>query len=144
MIFDAQTKFSTAQAITAAAASTNIIDLGAAGIPYGASAALSRDLGVGGEVPLRIQVVEKFLTLTNLKVAVQTSVDEAFTSPITVLETEAIPVASLLAGYQFNIDRFPLKTANRYVRLYYTPTGTTATAGKVTAGVVVANQQNPV
>lgn len=144
MIFDAQSKFSKAQAVTASAASTNVIDLGAAGTPYGSSTALSRDQGIGEKVPLRIQVVAPFATLTSLKVAVQTSVDEAFTSPITVLETEAIVAASLVAGYQFNIDSFPLKTSARYVRLYYTVAGSNATAGAITAGVVAANQQNPV
>lgn len=143
MIFDAQSKFSAAQAITVSAASTNVIDLGAAGIPYGDTAALTRDQGVGEMVPLLIQVTTAFATLTSLKVAVQTSVDEAFTSPVTVLESEAIAAASLVAGYVFNIDKLPEKTRLRYVRLYYTVAGLDATAGKVTAGIVAARQNNP-
>ena len=142
MIFDKQTQFSAAQAVTASAASTNVIDLKAAGIPYGDDAALSRDQGMHS-IPLRIQVVEAFATLTSLKVAVQVDDNSSFSSATTVLETEAIAAASLTAGYVFNIDRFPLKTNERYVRLYYTVAGSDATAGKITAGVVVANQQNP-
>lgn len=142
MIFDAQTRFSKEQAVTVSAASTNVIDLGAAGIPYGDDAALARDQGVN-DIPIRIQVTTAFATLTSLKVAVQTDDNSAFSSATTVLETEAIPVASLVAGYQFNIDKLPLKTTERYVRLYYTVAGTDATAGKITAGVVAANQQNP-
>ncbi len=143
MIFDAQTKFSAAQAVTASAASTNVIDLLATGTVYGASAAIARDQGVGEEIPVAIQVVTTFATLTSLKVAVQMSTDEAFTSPLVVLETEAIPAATLVAGYTFNIGRIPLKTTARYIRLYYTVAGSNATAGAVTAGVVAANQRNP-
>lgn len=141
MIFDAQTRFSNAQAVTASAASTNVIDLMAAGIPYGNDVALSRDLGIFN-IPLRIQVTTAFATLTSLKVAVQTDDNSSFSSATTVLETEAIAAAALVAGYQFNIDSFPLKTSERYVRLYYTVAGSDATAGKITAGVVAANQQD--
>lgn len=141
MIYDAQTRFSYAQAVTATAASTNVIDLLAAGIPYGNDVALSRDLGIF-DIYLRIQVVTAFATLTSLKVAVQTDDNSSFSSATTVLETEAIPAASLVAGYQFNINEFPLKTSERYVRLYYTVAGSDATAGAVTAGVVASNEQN--
>lgn len=140
MIFDAQTRFSNAQAVTASAASTNVIDLGAAGTPFGDNSAIARDQGIM-QIPLRIQVTEAFATLTSLKVAVQVDDNSAFSSAVTVLETEAIVAASLVAGYQFNIDSFPLKTNERYVRLYYTVAGSDATAGKITAGVVAANQQ---
>lgn len=143
MIFDAQTKFSNAQAVTATAVSTNVIDLGAAGIPYGSSTALTRDQGVGEDIPLLVQVVTTFATLTSLTVSVQTSVDEAFTSPVTVLASQAIPVASLVAGYTFNIDSLPERTRLRYVRLNYTVAGSNATAGAVTAGIVAARQNNP-
>lgn len=141
MIFDAQTRFSKDQAVTASAASTNVIDLGAAGIPYGNDVALSRDIGIH-HVPIRIQVTTAFATATSVKVAVQTDDNSAFSSATTVLESEAIPIASLVAGYQFNIDKLPLKTAERYVRLFYTVAGSDATAGKIYAGVVVANEQN--
>lgn len=141
MIFDKQTQFSAAQAITASAASTNVIDLLAAGIPYGDDAALARDQGLFN-IPLLIQVVTAFATLTSLKVAVQTDDNSSFTSATTVLETEAIAAASLVAGYQFNIDRVPLKTTERYVRLYFTVAGTNASAGAVTAGITAANQNN--
>lgn len=141
MIFDKQVQFSAAQAITASAASTNIIDLLAAGIPYGDNAALARDQGLFN-IPLLIQVVTAFATLTSLKVAVQTDDNSSFSSATTVLETEAIAAASLVAGYQFNIDKIPLKTTERYVRLYFTVAGSDATAGAVTGGVTAANQNN--
>ncbi len=147
MIFDAQTRFSNAQAITATAVSTNVIDTLAAGIPYGHSAAVTRDFGVNSDLAepsLYIQVVESFATLTSLTVSVQTATDEAFTSPTTVLATQAVPVASLVAGYNFNIDEFPFRTRQRYIRLNYTVAGSNATAGKITAGIVAAEQRNPI
>lgn len=146
MIFDTQTRFSNAQAITASAASTNVIDLLAAGIPYGHTGAVTRDLGVNSdmsEADLLIQVVTTFATATSVKVAVQTDDNSSFSSATTILETEAIPIASLVAGYVFNIDEFPFLTRERYVRLYYTVAGSDATAGAITAGVVAAAQRNP-
>jgi hypothetical protein len=142
MIFDAQSRFSNAQAITATAASTDVIDLGAAGIPYGHTAALRRDLGVH-QIPLHIQVVENFATLTSLVVSVQTDDNSSFSSATTILASQAIPVASLVAGYVFNIDDLPLQTSERYVRLNYTVAGSNATAGKITGGIVAASQRNP-
>ncbi|WP_374387080.1 Bbp16 family capsid cement protein [Brevundimonas sp.] len=142
MIFDAQTRFSNAQAVTSTAASTNTIDLLAAGIPYGASAAVARDQGVFG-IPLHIQVVESFATLTSLTVSVQTDDNDAFSSATTVIATQAIPAADLTAGYVFNIGEIPLKTRERYLRLNYTVAGSSATAGKITAGIVAASQRNP-
>lgn len=143
MIFDAQTKFSAAQAVTATAVSTNVIDLGAAGIPYGGSVALTRDFGVTDKIPLAIQVVANFATLTSLTVSVETDDNEAFSSATTVATTPAIPVAQLVAGYQFTIDDIPFRTRERYVRLRYTVGGSNATAGAITAGVVTALQRNP-
>ena len=140
MIFSNQDIFSDYQAITASAASTNVIDLGDTGRVIGETADLSQDAGAGRKIPLRIQVTTAFATLTSLKVAVQTDDDSAFGSPTTVLETEAIPVASLVAGYVFNIDEIPLKTNERYVRLYYTVAGSNATAGKIFAGINLGNQ----
>lgn len=147
MIFDEQGLFSDKQVITASAASTNLIDLGATGIPPGGTLGgktnLSRDPGKGTKVPLRIQVTEDFATLTSLKVAVQTDDNSDFSSAKTVLETEAIAAADLVAGYVFSIDSIPLGVAERYLRLYYTVAGSDATAGKVMAGVTASNQTNP-
>lgn len=144
MIFDTQTRFSNAQAVTASAASTDTIDLLAAGIPYGSSTPLARDQGVtSGEVPLLIQVVQNFAALTSLVVSVQTDDNPGFTSQTTVLASQAIPLAALRAGYQFNIPALPEGTVERYVRLFYTVAGSNATAGQITAGIVAARQKNP-
>ena len=50
--------FSDAQAITADAGSTNVIDLGAAGTAFGHSAAVARDIGKATEILVTCNVVE--------------------------------------------------------------------------------------
>jgi len=142
MIVSKQSLLSDAQAITASAASTNYYDFGAPGTAFGHASALAPDQGLAPKIPVRIQVTTAFATLTSLKVAVQVDDNTSFSSATTVLETEAIAAASLIAGYVFNIDSVPLKTNERYMRFYYTVAGSDATAGVITAGVVLANQTN--
>lgn len=137
--------FSNQQAITASAASTSSIDLSATGTPApGHTVALSRDIGRGNPVNIRVQVTEAFATCDSLKVAVQTDADTAFGSVVTVLETEAIAVASLTVGYVFNLQWIPRNTDERYLRLYYTVAGSNATTGKVFAAVVESAQDNDI
>lgn len=142
MIFDINNLFSNAQAITATAVSTNIIDLGATGTVYGAAAALVRDIGPGNDAPLRIQVVETFNTLTSLTVDLQTDDNSGFASPAIAWTSGAVLLASLVAGYVFNMEDFPRRTNERYLRLNYTVGGSNPTLGKITAGAVMANQSN--
>ena len=85
MITDLTTLLSNAQAITATANSTNILDLGAPGpIPGPNGTALQRDPGKGEPIPLLVTVVQSFNNLTSLKISIQVSTDTAFTSPVTV------------------------------------------------------------
>lgn len=135
MIFDAQALFSDAQAITATAASTNIIDLGAPGTPKHAAAAMTQDIGRGRPVPLRVQVVEAFNNLTSLAIAVQVDDNSAFSSAKTV-QTVTVLLADLVAGKVVLPEYVPRGTDERYMRLYYTVTGTAPTTGKITAGLV--------
>lgn len=142
MIFDKTLLLSDGQAITATAASTNVIDLGATGTPLGSSVALTRDIGIGdGCVELAVDVTATFNNLTSLQVTVQTSPDNA---TWTDLESgRAVPLASLVAGYQFFVpSRFPEGTRARYVRLNYTVVGTAPTTGAITAGAVAGRQTN--
>lgn len=145
MILSNQDIFSDAQAVTATAASTNILDLQKAGTPFGAPAALVADLGKGdGNIPLDVRVVEAFATLTSLTVSVETAADgdAAFGTPTTVAASGAIPVATLILGYQFPFPARLMEGVNaRYVRLKYTVAGSAATAGKITAAVVASRQQ---
>lgn len=141
MIFDSTNRFSNAQAITATAASTNHIDLGATGVPYGQSSALVRDIGKGTLIPLRIQVVEGFNNLTSLAVSIEVDDNSSFSSP-RVVDTQTISLAGLAVGAVFEgLRHVPVGVNERYVQLRYTVTGTAPTLGKITAGVVADHQE---
>jgi len=142
MIFDNTLLFSSSQAITADAASTNSVDLGATGTPFG-GVALVRDIGVGREIELSVVVTETFNNLTSINIGVQVDSSSGFGSAVTVYKSGEIALADLVAGYQFRIPNcFEKGTNKRYVRLYYDITGTAPTTGKITAGVVSARQSN--
>ncbi len=143
MIFDKTLQFSNAQAITATAVSTNVVDLLATGTAFGHAAALKRDFGKGYDIPFLVQVVESFNTLTSLTVTLQGSTDEAFTSPQTIWTSGAVPLATLVAGYRLPISELPEGTTFRYIRLSYTVAGSNPTLGKITAGIVAARQSGP-
>ena len=130
MFLDKENQFSSAQAITASAASTNLIDLGDA-----------KDHAVGQQLPLNAMVVTNFASNTSLTVALQTDDNTGFSSATTVSQTGAVPVASLVAGYTFTLA-IPFEGLERYIRLYYTIGGSNASAGAVTAGIVVNNEQS--
>lgn len=140
MIFDNTLLFSKAQAITADAASTNLIDLRALGTPYGHAAALLRDLGIGNKIPLLCQVVQAFNTLTSLEFQLQGSIDEAFTSPVVISRSGQVLLAQLTVGAQFTLDFIPRGASYRYLRMFYDVTGTAPTLGQITAGIVAAVQ----
>ena len=129
MLFDAKLLLSNAQAITASAASTDIIDRGD-----------SKDVGRAGDIPLVIQVVESFNTLTSLTIDLQTDDSSGFGAARSLYQI-VVPLADLKLGYQTPVITLPQKT-KRYLRVNYTVTGTAPTAGKITAGVVAGVQTN--
>lgn len=131
MIFDQTNKFSSEQAVTATAASTNVIDLGVT----------ARDIGLGQDIPVWVGVDVDFAGLTSLQVTVETDDDVGFGSAVTVIQTGAVLLASLTAGYQFAIQDIPKNVLGRYVRLNYTVVGV-GSAGTLTAGVTMGNQAN--
>lgn len=138
MILDLNAIFSNAQAITASAVSTNVLDMGAPGRAAYNSVQLLRN-NKGDDIPLLVQVTQAFATLTSLTITIQGSVDEAFTSPVTLDVSPAIPVASLVAGFIYRpMVSFPRNNIYRYVRISYTVGGSNATAGTITAGITAA------
>lgn len=141
MIFDATLLFSDAQAVTATAASTNSVDLGATGTAYGHAAALSRDVGLGQKVAIAVQVVEAFNTLTSLTIEVQCDDNDSFSSAKTII-SQVIPLADLVVGKVASFIAVPPGTDERYMRLRYVVTGTAPTTGKITAGIVAGVQTN--
>lgn len=144
MLFDSNLLFSNLQNVTTSAASTNYWDSqgSALGTPVNAYSALSKDLGKGQLLPIRIQIVTAMDALTSLKVAWRGDSDSAFGTDTTIFESEAIALASLVSGYVFNIQNVPLLSTYRYYRLYYTVAGSANVAGTITAGIVAANQTN--
>lgn len=131
MLLDKETLFSDRQAVTTSAASTNVVHTALGKL---------KEIAFGTPMPLLIQVVEKFVGCTSVKVAVQTSATESFAQPVTLAETAAIAVKDLVAGYKFPINFMP-KGNLGYTRLFFTVDGT-ATAGKIDAGFVAAHDNS--
>jgi len=139
MILSAQLLFSDDQSITASADSTNVVDLGVAGTPYDAAAALNRDIGKGAGVPILVQVTEDFNNLTTLEVKISTG---ATTALGTTIVSQTIALADLVAGKQMSVQVLPNDITERYLGIEYVVVGTTPTTGKVTAGISMGNQTN--
>ncbi len=130
MLLDKQNLMSEAQAITADATSTNIIDLGD-----------TKDHGPGEPLELLVQVVETFNNLTTMHVSVQTDGDSGWGSPVDLGNSGEIALASLVAGYTFKVS-IPYDGLERYLGLHYDVTGTAPTAGKITAGIVPSREKS--
>lgn len=127
MILDKQNLFSDDQAVTVTADSTNVIDLGIAG------------LGKGEPVRLLAQVTTTFDGGTSIQASLVTSDSSTFSGATTLVETAAIAEASLLAGYEFGLGGFMPEEIKRYNKLVYTVVGT-MTAGTITAGFLLDKQ----
>jgi len=140
MILSAEQLLSDQQAITGTAVSTNVINLGTPGTPVGGAAALSQDIGKGNKIPFVIQVTEAFNNLTSLTIAIETG---ATTSLGTVVVSKTYALAAInSAGTQFSIDVVPNDVSEKYLGVRYTVSGSSPSAGAVTAGVTMGNQTN--
>lgn len=123
MILDALTKMSAAQAITTSGASTSYIDTIAAGEAYN-----------GSFVYFKVDTtVTSATTDASVTVIIQTSATSTFDSTTTLFQSDAIPEATLVAGYE--VKGRLASGAKRYIRAYYTSTKT-LTAGAVTTALV--------
>ena len=143
MILDNTLVLSDAQAVTATAGSTNVIDLGASGTAYGHASALAFDIGKGADVMVTTHVTEAFNNLTSLTISIEVDDNAAFSSPVTVAQGPAIALASLTLGARPAFPaRLPEGTNERYLRLKYTVAGAAPTTGKITAAIVAARQTN--
>jgi hypothetical protein len=141
MIFDRTLLFSDGQAITATAASTNVVDLGATGTVVGSSTAIVRDIGHGTDAELSVSVTQSFNNLTSLTITIQVDDNAAFSSATTVFTSPTYTLAQLATGAKYLLpDVLPVGVNERYVRLMYTVAGTAPTLGKITAGVVASRQ----
>lgn len=132
MILDKDNLFSDAQAVTATAASTNVIDLGTA-----------RDIGNGEPLEILVVANETFDSAADgasLTISVETDSDEGFGTAVTVQESVSIPEADLAAGEQVFKVKLASADFSRYVRLNYTVAGENFTAGTLTAGLILDRQ----
>lgn len=141
MILDLQSMFSgtvaadgtkTAQAITATAISTNVIDTrSVSGLPA------SADLGAGsgvGHLYLVVQTIQAFNTLTSLTITLES--DSAVglgSAPVVHFSTGAIALAALTANTILARVTLPSADYKRYLGLRYTVTGTNPTQGSILA-----------
>lgn len=139
MIFSAQQLFSDDQAITASADSTNVIDLGLPGTPYGAAASLNQDIGKGAKIPFLAQVTEAFNNLTSLEIRLSTGATAALG---TTIASQVILAADLVVGKQMNLDFLPNGIVEQFLGVEYVVVGTAPTTGKITAGITMGVQTN--
>jgi hypothetical protein len=134
-IMDRTGLFSDGQTITATAASTNVVDLGAYGLT------MPRDAGLGTSIPLVVAVTQSFNNLTSLTISIETDDNAAFSSPTTVWTSPAYTLAQVAQGAKYLLpDSLPAGVSERYVRMKYTVAGTAPTLGKITVGVAAARQ----
>lgn len=142
MILDLESIFSDDQAIVGSPlASTNIIDLGAPGTPPLSSVALTRDIGPGTPIDILIQVtVAHGGTTPTLDIDLEMDTTDAFGSATVV--ASAVQLASAAVGDRASIRWIPDGTSEQFIRLQYTPGGTTPTI-TITAGISMGIQTRP-
>jgi hypothetical protein len=132
MLMDADLLFSDAQAITAQAASTNAIDLGA--LFAGNS---GRPLGLGEPLYLAVTVDVAMTDASSdstLTVELQTDDNSGFSTPTTVALGTIPALTAAGARFFFNLpEDMPYE---RFIRLRYTPNNGNLTTGSFTAGLV--------
>ncbi|XGC82039.1 Bbp16 family capsid cement protein [Bdellovibrio bacteriovorus] len=132
MIIDAQNKFCAAQAVTTSALSEDQIDMGSAG-----------DIGLSENLQLMINVDETVTAAgaATVTMKLQCDSDPAFGSAKTVIQTAAIPKATLVAGHQIFLP-VPMGLDERYLGVYFEVATGPLTAGKFTAALVHGVQKN--
>lgn len=112
MILDKHLEFSLDQAITVAAASTNSIDLKAAG-----------HLGTGAPMYVIGRVSTVFTDTHAVTVQLEAHEDDSFGAHDDIGAAVTIPATSAV-GTKFCIPIPPGTNVKRYIRLYYTPADT--------------------
>lgn len=126
MIIDKALQVSDAQAVTASAASTDVIDTGVANRSIGDVTSLAA-----------VITVDEAATAAGAATVTFSLQDSADNSTFTdVVASAAIGKAALTAGKQAAVFKLP-SNLRRYIRVYYTVATGPLTAGKFSAQVVM-------
>jgi hypothetical protein len=125
MYIDTELELADSQAVTASAASTNIIDF-----THGAPA----DVGVGDHLYLVVQVDTAATAggAATVTFALQTDDNSSFSSATALWTSATIAKATLVAGYKVVSMAIP-EGVEQYLRLYYTVATGPLTAGAFSA-----------
>lgn len=129
MRIDKELLFSDAQAITADAASTNIVDC-----------VSTADIGAGRPVQLCLVIDEAFNTLTSLNIKLQTDDNSSFSSATDLFIVNKA-LAALTLNAKIDLPAIPAG-CERYLRMYYDVVGTDPTTGKITCFITTGDQKN--
>tara|TARA_R110000824_G_scaffold40166_2_gene120647 strand:- start:3591 stop:4058 length:468 start_codon:yes stop_codon:yes gene_type:complete len=148
MILSAQQEFSDSQAVTVltgSTISTNVIDLGSPGTVLGGPTALTRDIGPGAPIPFRAWVETVFDSDEpgTLSVQIAISTTSTLASATVLVETDALIMSSLAAGYQVALSVLPDRITERYLGVIYEVTNT-VTGGTMSSAIVAGVQKNTV
>lgn len=128
-----------AQAITATAISTNVID---ARQP-GGTPAIKDEGQFGQELWLVVQVIQAFNTLTSLTVTLESdSTANLATAPVVHFSTGAVLLAALTAGATIARVQIPSGSYKRFVGLRYTVGGSNPTLGSIISFITLDAQRN--
>lgn len=145
MLLDLEALFSDDQAITTAGTHlcTNPYDMGAAALDSMGNT-VPKDIGRSRNVEILVQVSTTFTSggAATLQVDIISDDDAALGSPTVLQSSAAIPVASLVAGYQFRLA-LPAGISERYLGVQYTIGTAAMTAGALTAGLIADKQTAP-
>lgn len=133
MIHDALLLFSDAQAVTAAAGSTNTVDLGSV-----------RDIGTGENLYVVLTVDVAFTDSSSnstLTVALEGDSTTSFTPDGTDTLFTIPALAAIGNTYIARLDPGMASLQYRYIRLYFTPNNGDLSAGSVTAFITTNVQK---
>lgn len=133
MIIDYENELSSAQAVTATAASTNYIDFGD-----------TRDHATGNPLMLEIAVDTAAVSggSTTVDFALEFDTTTTFTPDKTITLVSGVAKATLVAGYVVYRGSIPEYGSYRYCQLKYTVNTANLTAGAFSARIVEAFQSN--
>lgn len=125
MMLDKNLQLSSAQAVTATAVSTNIIDQLAAGQAVGNEAWLS----------IRVGTAATAAGAATVNFQIQTATDSAFTTPIVLFDSGSIAKTALTLNTEVVKVRIPVG-AKQYLRVNYVVATGPLTAGTFDANIV--------